>query len=227
MKENIGKKLIEELLSNPDMFLKYGKSYTLLQEYFGGLDVDTLIPILESNDERIQKPAIWIISELAGQARSLLQHVMPLVDSSDKYIRYYALEFIFLCATAKDEMEIIHLVNAIDDKEPIIRILIMKLLSNAIKSQLQSAIKFAVELKVENYQIHQYGLNMLLNMESTDEETIVNMLNKKDAPLTQQYGVMLAKKKYELYPHIMESAVSSNNSDVREFAQMVINMNQS
>jgi len=69
--------------------------------------------------------------ELAGKTCSLLKYVVPLVKNADKYIRYYAFECILLCAIGKQVEEFVHLIHGISDEESPIKVLSMKLLSNA------------------------------------------------------------------------------------------------
>ena len=205
MKENKGYQLIEDLKSNPIAFSKFGKSYDLLQEYFGGLSLETLIPLLQSDDLAIQRPTIWVISELAGNGCSLLPYVLRLVDSADDYIRYYALECILLCAKGRYIKEFVHLIRSVDDDSSSIKILAMKLLANAEDIQLRTGLELVVEYQIENYQIHWLGLSSLLNHDQLEDHAIIDMLNSK-IPLTQQYGVMVAGRRYENSPEFLKDS---------------------
>jgi len=223
MKENKGHQLIEDLKSNPIAFFKFGKSYDLLQEYFGGLSLETLIPLLQSDDLAIQKPTIWVVSELADKGCSLLPHVSPLVDSADDYIRYYALECILLCAKGRYIKEFVHLIRSIDDASSSIKVLAMKLLTNAEDIQLRTGLELVVEHQIENYQLHQLGLSNLLNHSQLEKHEIIDMLNSK-MPLAQQYGVMVAGRRYESSPEFIRHALLSNNICVQEFAREIVDM---
>lgn len=224
MKENKGEQLIEDLKSNPGAFFKYGKSYDLLQEYFAGLSLETLIPLLQSDDLAIQKTTIWIVSELASKGCSLLPHVVPLVNSIDNYIRDYALECILLCATGKYIGEFVHLICSINKGEPAMKLLAMKLLANAEDVQLRKGIELVIKDKIENYGLHQQGLIGLLNYKQLDEKDIIDMLDSNE-PLIQQYGAMVAKRKYESSPQLIQYALLSENAAVKMFAQTIIDMN--
>ena len=68
MKNEIGYELIENLLFDPSDFFNQGKTYDLLDNFFKGLPVETLIPLLTSSEIDVQKSAIWIASELASNA---------------------------------------------------------------------------------------------------------------------------------------------------------------
>jgi hypothetical protein len=223
MKQNRGHQLIKDLKSNPSAFFKMGKSHDLLQEYFDGLSLETLIPLLQSSDLAIQRPTIWIVSELAGKSCSLLPHILPLVDSADDYIRYYALECILLCANGRYIKEFVHLIRSIDDDAAPIKVLAMKLLVNAEDIQLRTGAELVVESQIENYQLHQLGLSSLLDHEQLEEHDILAMLNSKE-PLTQQYGAMVAGRRYENSPKLILDALASNNVCVQEFAQAIVDM---
>ena len=223
MKEDKGYQLIEDLKSNPIAFFKFGKSHELLQAYFGGLSLETLIPLLQSDDLAIQKPTIWIVSELAGEGCSLLPHVLPLVDSADHYIRYYALECILLCAKGRYIKEFVHLIRSINDASPSNKILAMRLLANAEDVQLRTGLDLVVEYQIEDYQLHQFGLDRLLNHSQLEERDIVDMLNSGE-PLTQQYGVIIAGRRYECSPKLIQDALTSHNVYVQEFAQAIVDM---
>jgi hypothetical protein len=221
MKKQKGEQLIEELLSKPQSFFTNGKSYDLLQEYFGGLDLETLIPLLKSSDEDILKPTIWIVSELTDHACSLLQYVIPLAHNEDKYIKYYALESIFMCATGEQVDNFIYLIRSISDQESAIRTLTMKLLSNAREEQLRSGMELVSKLNISDHKLHHDGLSKLLYSNQVDAIAITEMLNSNE-PITQQYGVMLAMKKTANYPELMKYALLNNNPDVERFAQMFV-----
>jgi hypothetical protein len=212
--------LIDELLEDPASFFENGKSNILLQEYFKGLPVESLIPLLESKDKFVQKTAIWIVSELSNQGCALLQYVVPLVKSDELYIRYYALESISICAKGENANEFIHLIKSINDMDHQIRVPAMLLLSNAEKSQLSSGIELVETHNIDNYKLHQKGLMGLLN-EDINVAEIKNMLDSNE-PLIQRYGVILSKNLNNDNFQTIKYALSSNNSDVKEFAKLVL-----
>jgi len=223
VKESKGQQLIADLESNPEDFFNNGKSYDLLQEYFAGLNLETLIPLLQSEDLAIQKPVICIVSELATNGCMLLPYVIPLTKSKDNYIKYYALECILLCATGKYIKEFIHLIKSIDNDEGNIKVLAMNLLANAGDAQLQAGIELVTATKLKSYELHKFGLTNLLNHLSLDQNKILDMLNSNE-PLTQQYGAMLAKRKQKDFPKLIAYALTSKNTVVKEFAEFVIDV---
>ncbi|WP_343531983.1 hypothetical protein [Pedobacter sp.] len=223
VKKNKGEQLIAALEANPEKFFKYGKSYDLLQEYFAGLSLDTLVSLLQSENLAIQKSVIWIVSELATNSCALLPYVIPLTKSKDNYIKYYALECILLCATGKYIKEFIHLIKSIDNDEGNIKVLAMNLLTNAGDAQLQAGIELVTAAKLKGYELHKFGLTNLLNHLSLNQNEILDMLNSNE-PLTQQYGAMLAKRKQKDFPKLIAYALTSKNPEVKGFAEFVIDI---
>lgn len=223
MKNNNAEILLKELELDPTAFFNNGRSYNLLQEYFSGLSLDTLIPLLESDNGDVQKTGIWIVSELAKKACSLLKHVVPLVKSRNSYIKYHALECILLCGIENQVNEFVHLIDCLDDKEAFIRIRTMYLLSNAEKAQLERGPQLVADYNINDYETHQIGLKRLAEAENIEDIQIVEMLNSSRS-LIQQYGAMIVKRNYKKKSTIIKDALFSKNSDVSEFAKLVIDI---
>lgn len=216
--KNNGEQLIHDLLLNPASFFDRGQSFHLLQEYFKGMTLETLIPLLQSQDRIVQRTAIWIVSELASQACSLISFVVPLVKSEDLYVKCYALECIILCSVGDNSREIIHIINGINDSDQFIRIRAMHLLSNADESQLKTGAEMVEILKTTDYKVHQDGLGNLSRAFQLSDQEVMKILYD-DYHLTQKYGVMIARKNYERRPNLLKHALTSINSDVKEFAR--------
>jgi len=216
---NNGESLIEDLVSNPSLFFNEGRSYHLLQAYFKGLPLDTLIPLLQSEQKDIQKTAVWIISELGNKACSLISYVVPLVNNELPYLRYYALECILLCAEGRNVSYFKHIFKAIEDEEDYIRIFAMQLFSNASDNQIGNLIHSMADEKAINIVSYRLGIEKLLHYSKLNHNEILDMLNSIE-PGTQKVGAMIAKKRYHTDSDLLNYALSSNNSDVSEFSRM-------
>lgn len=216
MSESIGKKLIEELLANPKLFNKSHKGYDLLQEYFKGLPLETLIPLLKTSDKSIQGPALWIVSELGNEGCSLLPYVLPFVSSEERFLKYYALECIIVCSKGNHIKEFIHIIKAMNSEDEVIRVLAMYLISNADDIQLQEGIKLVEGLS--NNTAHSRGLSALRECASLDSQEIRNMIDS-DSPLIRKYGVIAAKKVYQENSNLINYASTSLDPDVQKFLQ--------
>jgi ABC-type amino acid transport substrate-binding protein len=223
MKTNKGKQLIDELHANPSLFFKQGKSYNLLNEFFDGYPFEALIPLLQSDNVDIIKSSLWLVSELATQACSLLPYVVQLVNSEEPYIRYYSLECVVLCGKGDNIKEFIHLIKGISDKDDTVRIPAMYLLSNAELTQIEAAVRLVKENKIADYLLHQIGLTQLLIATVLLEKEVIDLMCDKE-PLLQQYGVMIAKRLYKTNPELLNHALLSTNPDVKEFAKTELDL---
>ncbi len=220
-----GEELIKDLIANPSLFERRGQGYQFLEECFTGFPLENLIPLLKSDDEDILKPTIVIISELAFQAFDLIPYVAPLINCEDSFIRYYAIECMFSNSSGVYIDEFIHVINGISDQDQSIRNLIMRLLSNADRYQLEAGVRLVANYKIANYKLHQDGLRKLLSSDNMDDNEIMQMLNSNE-PLLQQYGVMIAKKVYKNNSKLIDYALTSKNEDVKDFSQLVIDLNK-
>jgi len=216
MKNEIGYELIEDLLFDPSDFFNQGKTYDLLNKFFKGLPVETLIPLLTSSEIDVQKSAIWIASELASNACILIPYIAPLVESKEKYIRYYALECVMLCAKGQYISYILYLINSINDDENMVMAHSMKLVSNTDKTQLIAGIEIINETKDKDYQLHIEGLTKLINVDNLTEKEVINMIDS-NKPLIQRYGAIIVEKAFKSNVGLIDYALSSSNSIVKEY----------
>ena len=124
--------LLVELQTNPISFNEEKKGYNLLQEFLTGrLAVESLIPLLNSNNSQIHEPAIWIASELGNKCMSLIPTIISLLQTvPTRHVKYYALECITLCINEDTLGWGQHLVDAQEDEDELIRRHSSKLLSN-------------------------------------------------------------------------------------------------
>jgi HEAT repeat protein len=244
MMNNTGKKLIDELLSNPEDFNKHEKGYDLLQAFLAGMPSELLFPLLDSNNQLIQEIAVWIISELGIDGCRFLPKAVQLLNSKSRIVKYYALEIISICADDADGKNIILIIKNLDDHDDVIRIHAMNLVSNLNKHQLEFGLKeldapiniakiFTVLQEISGANdfhkksidlfSHQSGLQAMMKADDIDREEIILMLNNPK-PLIQRYGAIIAKKTLKKYPDLINYALSNVNPDVREFARDAIEL---
>jgi len=224
MNYNKGEKLITDLLLNPRLFEKQQKGYSLLKEFFRGMPIEALIPLLKSNDGIILKTGISIVSEMGDKVCSLMPYIATLINSEDAFIRYCTLECILLCGKGEYVNEFIHLINSINIKDGNSKHLEMLLLYNAEMAQLEEGYKLVSENKIADHKLHEYGLNKLMNRNNSEEE-IIEMLDSVE-PLTQRYGAIISARIYERSPELIKHALQSTDHDVKEFAKLIIDLYQ-
>ena len=174
-----GNILINEMLKETDSFVENGKGYDLLQEYFNGYSLDTLVPLLNSENNSIQGEAIWIVSELGERGCSyLLDSIIPLLAHDDNGIRYFALECIFLGSYSSRFDDSIYLIDSMESEVEYISFSAMHLLSNANQSQLEACknIDLYIEHSIGNYEQHLEGIKTLLDFDRLNKQSIISTL---------------------------------------------------
>ncbi|PPC89004.1 MAG: hypothetical protein CTY35_15640 [Methylotenera sp.] len=211
-----GEKLISELLANPDKFYKQGKAYQLLQEYFHGLPLDTLKPLLSHINGNVRGTAVFVASELGGKAKCLIQEITSLINDPDKKIQWDALESVMTCSTGTDVEKFIFVVKELESSDDSISRLAMRLVSNADLSQLEAGFKLSHTLGPFG-KLHEHGLSMLLRGNSITEADIISML-KNPEPLDRIYGAIAAKRLFRHHPKFLEIASSSLDSKISRFS---------
>jgi len=212
--------IIGELLADPVAFKRYGRAYQLLDEYFGGLAVDTLRPLLRHENILVKHAAVWIASELGSQACSMLNDISLLVDSNDRFLTYHVLEIIAVCATGKRVDRFIEIPRALESQDGIIRALAMRLLARADAEQLKAAASLVVRLE-SNRTSHRCGLLLLADCESRDSEEIRRFLYA-DNLIERVYGVVAFKRVRGKFPALLDAALELPDPDVSRFVRETI-----
>jgi hypothetical protein len=213
--------LLTELLNSPAKFSKQGKTYSLLQEYFKGFDLETLRPLLHSEDPYVQSAATFIASELGKNASSLIEDLIPLLKSDNLSIKYEALESIMLCSLESKAENFVYILKALNDKNDTIRHRAMELASNATEKQIKGALQVFGAKRDKNSNINVHCLSLLLKGEGNQPKDVVEMLNSKFS-LTRKYGVMLSKRLFHVFPNLIKEATVSNDIDIQKFSREFI-----
>ncbi len=215
-----GEQLIQELLANPTRFYDGGKTYELLQVYFGGFPLATLRPLLADSETVVKRAAVWVTSELGDDGRSLIQDVIPLIRDDDRFIQYYALEIVAVCSVGEDVDEFVHVVRSMQDHDQVIRVLAMRLVSNAAVSQLKAATRL-LRSNEPSELLHERGLSDLLRRDLLDPQEVLQMIDDRD-PLVRKYGAIAAKGLFYKAPEVMATAASCADPDIRNFIQQIV-----
>jgi archaellin len=180
--------LIETLFENPEEFFDKGLSYDLLQCYFDGFSIESLRPLLMSENTTVQKVAIWIVSELGSAANDLSDLVVALIKTDTRYIKFYCLDSIALFSSSgkKDLFHIVleHLLN----EDYIVGKRAMYLTSNASELVLLNVLK---HMRAEDQLDHEKGLSLLI--EGTKSKWF-SEIKKTTSILLQMYLAMYIKR---------------------------------
>ncbi len=214
--------LIDELITDSVGFNKHGKAYQLLQYYFHGVPVDTLLPLLNHSDGLVRRAAMFVASELGSEAKCLVRGIAPLIHDSDPYIQWDALETVMLCSTGTEVDLFLCVIKELENDDDSMRRLTMRLVSNADLSQLETGYKLSQLLKASG-KLHKQGLLILRKGDSADESEVTGMLDDT-ASLTRKYGAIAAKRLFEKFPKLLKNAVSNSDPDISRFSREAIEM---
>ncbi len=222
VKAKSGERLVRELMANPRRFKERGRSYQLLQACFEGFPPNALRPLLEHKDVLVVHAAIFVAAELGWEARDLVEDVVPLVGSKDRYVRYHALEVLVVCCTGERAGGYVHVIQALDGDDAALHVFVMRWVCNADTSQLEAGAQFYASAPTSE---HQVGLSLLLLGEQADQEQIMRMIGAV-TPLCRRYGAIAAYRVRGKYPELMRAVVSSDDAELREFARSLLRKNR-
>ena len=217
MARDSGQRMIRELLDDPIEFNKRGRAYQLLQQYFDGFPSETLRPLLRSHDAMVQRAAVFVVSELGADACHLANDVVPLTASTDRYLKYLALEVVAVCSQGEATNTFAHVVQSLRSDDDVVRGLAMRLVANANAQQLRAALGF-FQTPASSDRLDEHGLSVLLEGESVQPGEIRRMLDHSE-PLLRKYGAMAAKRLMKAFPELLVTATSIEDQDVRQFCE--------
>lgn len=212
----LGNPLIAELLADPAQFKREGRGYQLLEEYFSGLPVETLRPLLRHENALVRHAALWVASELGEQSCVLLDDATPLIAGNDRFQSYHALEVAAVCAIGPQVDRFVKVVEGLESSDGVIRSLTMRLMSHADQSQLEAA---AVALQDDSAcaDARFQGLKLLASGQRVEPEEVKSMLASENE-LARCYGAIAAKRLREKYPALLEFAAGISDASVSKFA---------
>jgi len=222
MHDHSGERLLSDLLADPHRFDDSGTAYALLQFYFDSrLPLETLRPLLRSDNAHVKRSAAFIVSELGSQARSLVDDVIPLLSSPDRHTRWYAMESLSVCCTGEQAKLFSLVVRMLECDDAALRSLAMRLVSNADVSQLEAALQAFQGASAAHDRAHESGLRVLVKGAQLQPPAISAMMHEANA-LIRRYGVIAAKRLIRQCPHLIEEARDNDDADLRKFYQDAI-----
>ncbi len=222
--ENIrGGSLLNELFDNPKKFNKNQfKGYNLLNEYLSGFNVETLIPILESDNELIYRVAISIASELNEYSCSfILPYLIPLLKKEqDPLYLHYLLSAIFKGTYESNHEEFSNIVFQIKSKQLNVQTSAMNLIAIANIDQLIESFSYIKEFSNDTNLIK--GLSYLTEENTRLDEKFIKGLIQNNNKIIQLFGGIIAMKFYEKYPDLMVLSSKSLNDTLSKFSKEII-----
>lgn len=207
--------LVSELLENPLAFKERGRAYQLLQEYFAGLPVSTLRPLLHHDDNLVKHAAVWIASELGDQACDLLDDVIPLMNSGDRFLCYHTLEIAVVCAIGARADRFCVIPQALESRDDVIQGLAMRLLTRAESTQLEAAVH-CVDRIPSNKALHKRGLSLLVGYKPPEPSDVARML-QHDEVILRMYGAIAVKRRGMRSPELLQRAAMLTDKSIARF----------
>lgn len=225
MDGRVGERLINDLLDDPRKFDEDGRAYALLQSYFAGLPLDTLRPLLRSDDVFVQRAASFIASELGGKASILVDDIVPLVSSMDRNVQWYAMEVLTVCSEGKHAEKFAYVVRMLESDDGTLRRLAMRLMASADVSQLEAARRL-FETHGGSHETHQQALLTLAAGTRVEPLVVTTMMKDADA-LVRRYGAIAARRLVREHPNLIVEARASDDPDLRNFCEGVADAHRS
>lgn len=219
-----GKNLLSELLSHPEEFNADNyKGYDLLNEYLRGMDIETIIPILNSENKLVYRIGISICSELdENQCSVILPYLLHLVGIEDDPLYLNYLFGAIYNGTCKKNCEkFCYIVRHLNSTEYKIISSAMHLMVVANDKQLEASISeldTATELSLIK------GLQHLTGILKLDKDKIVQLIQCDD-PIMQLFAGIISAKLYTKYPDLIRTCAVSLNKNLQQFSEEIIELN--
>lgn len=210
--------LVERIITNPKQADDDGIADILLQEYFNGFDLETLRPLLRSDDPVVQSAATFIVFELGSNASSLMDDILPLLESHNPSKRLEVLGCVMECSAERTEHldKFTLVLEAMEDTHQGNRIFSMGLVSNANEEQIEAGIR---QFQSRNdSESHVLGLELLLRCFAISESEILKFTNSDD-PILRKYGAIATTKMATTFPNRVYSLLLNDDDEIREYAQ--------
>lgn len=209
----VGEQLVSDLMADPRKFDSDGRAHDLLQVYFAGFPLQTLRSLLRHDDELVQRAAVFIASELGHESRDVVDDVIPLIHSKDRYLQYHAMEVVAVGGKGDQAATFAHVARALENQDDVLRALAMRLVSRADVSQLEAAGR-SFEAPDSHHRTHAYGLHVLVAGHRVEPAVVGAMMHDAD-PLNRRYGAIAAKRLLREVPQLTTEAKASDDADVR------------
>lgn len=220
MTNDVGYRLLDELLADPWRFDANGRWTELLQAYIAGLSLDTLQVLLRHEDVAVQRVAAAIVSEM-GPRRGFrfLDDVIPLAASADVEVAYHATEALTTFSELHLE-KFSHVLQNLEHDNDVIRRLSMRMASRVPATTLSAALTQFSPTSASGRD-HLAGLALLIR-EPTDRAGLQAGLQAASA-IVRRYAAVGARRFQTVAPELIHEAAGSDDGDVRRFAENELN----
>lgn len=208
--------LEREMSEAPERFDEEGKAYALLQHYFAGRSLEHLRPHLRSDHPLVKRSVLFVVSELGRQAAPLASDVAPLARDGDRIVRYLAIESIAVCAVDGAAVLILEISRALEDADPVISRLAMRLLARIDTTRLETSYHYLREQGGLS-EAHLAGLGLLI-VQDASASTLEAMLSSSSNLVSRRYAAVKVARSRSQVPAVARALAQSENEELRKFA---------
>ena len=213
--------LLSMLKADADAFERSGGITELLNELFLGYPVEALREVVTSEDSRVRRVAVRVLSELGDRAEPLLNEVIAALQHLDDYIRYYALDAIMLSTEHRNQEKFWHVISMLDDGDRGVRQKALRFLATASDQQIASAITRLEESA--NWSPWCPGLRLLLRPLSVDDVAVMAMI-RMGTRFEKQLGVAISARAYSRYPQLLRFAAQELDEELKSVAAYFLDL---
>ena len=188
-------------------------SVRLLKEFFDGYPVENLRRLLYSADARVVKVGAWIASELGATAAPLLDAFATLLNHPARYVRFFILDAILVCATDKNGDLLARALLLLRDFDAAVRWKALTFAAKASVAQLAASAQKQVDAQLCSLTL------WLAQLENSNESAarLTAMLNS-DVGIERLIAAAGALRLHSHNPYLLTLASESCDSDVASFA---------
>lgn len=186
----------------------------LLNEFFAGYSIQNLQRLLDSKLDSAVKVGAWIASELGERAAPLMPSIAERLNHPLKYVRFFILDVVLVCAGPTDRIALANAVRLMRDSEDAVRWKAMTFLVKATSQQLTCSLtpEMDKELTQLTYWLVRIDGNLNGDVEIGERLT-------SNSSLDRAFAVVAAARRATHDSTKLRDAARSFDSEIREFAE--------
>jgi HEAT repeat protein len=209
--------LIERLKSTPKAPDSGVLANDLLEACYGGRHLGELLELCLSKDPSVAATGAWIISELGSSARPLLESLVPLLSHPNANVRFSMIGTVLTCATGESDAKALsEALRLLEDPERSVRWKATDFLFRATTKQLKAA--QAHMETADSGSVYVAALKWLSGTWPPPDSEVLQWL-QGDSTVSRKFAVAAASRLAGPSPGLLRAAASSEDPDVRQYAE--------
>jgi hypothetical protein len=214
-------RLTRQLLGAPQKIYRLGGWWGLLEEFWDGFPVENLRPLLRSDEYYVRRAALAIASELGEKACEVSSDVLPIFQSDQPDLIYDALSVAANCSQGESEM-LCELLLAMESPYVQVCSRAMEFVARlASKRRLGSFVAAMDAFIAAGKDLHVEGLSYLINVDKLPGDEVLELM-EGDTLLLRQYGALVAWRRRDFLPELLEAAWRIDDEGVQDFLRRVV-----